>query len=40
MGSLNAIDIAVIVILFLFTFAGFIKGFLQSLLKLFGSVEV
>lgn len=35
---MNVIDIIIIVILAIFTLAGFIRGFLSSLLKLFSSV--
>jgi uncharacterized membrane protein required for colicin V production len=38
MGPLNILDIAIIVILLIFSIAGFSKGFLSSLLKLFSSV--
>jgi|LGVF01.2.fsa_nt_gb uncharacterized membrane protein required for colicin V production len=38
MDSINVLDIAIVVILFVFSIAGFAKGFLSSLLKLFSSV--
>jgi len=38
MGALNWLDIGIIGIMLIFIIAGFAKGFLQSLLKLFGSV--
>jgi len=38
MGALNWMDIGIICIMLIFIIAGFAKGFLQSLLKLFGSV--
>lgn len=38
MGSLNVLDIAIVAILLIFAIAGFAKGFLHSLLKLFSSI--
>ncbi|PKK95795.1 MAG: hypothetical protein CVV59_01860 [Tenericutes bacterium HGW-Tenericutes-4] len=38
MGSFNVLDIVIVVILLIFSIAGFAKGFLSSLLKLFSSV--
>lgn len=38
MGSFNVLDIIIVAILLIFSIAGFAKGFLNSLLKLFSSV--